>query len=89
VLLDDLVSLSAGGDRDAFARLFDTTVGRVRREVAARLPEGAHVDRVLENIYLELWQTAAGFRRIDRDPARWILRVAHTHVTAARLSLAA
>lgn len=88
-LIDDLVSLVAGGDREAFARLFDTTADRMHREVAARLPSHARIDSVLEGIYLEVWQTAPGFRRVEADAARWILGVADAHVAAARLSPAA
>lgn len=63
--LDDLLVATAGGDRAAFGALYDQTAARIFGLVRRLLVDPAQAEEVTQDVYLELWQTAARF-----DPSR-------------------
>ena len=67
----------AKGDDAAFARLYDETAPRVYGLVLRVLRDPAQSEEVTQEVYLEVWRTAARF-----DPARgsapgWLMTIAH------------
>ncbi|GGI44728.1 RNA polymerase sigma-70 factor (ECF subfamily) [Agromyces flavus] len=75
--LGELLVATAGGDRDAFSRFYDHTAARVHGLVRRVLVDPAQAEEVTQDVFLEVWQTAARF-----DPARgtavsWVLTLAH------------
>ncbi|WP_350348772.1 ECF RNA polymerase sigma factor SigK [Agromyces sp. G08B096] len=75
--LEELLVATAGGDRDAFSRLYDETAPRVFGLVRRLLVDAAQAEEVTQDVFLEAWQSAARF-----DPARgaavtWLLTLAH------------
>ena len=75
--LAQLLSRSALGDEAAFADLYDATAARVFGLVLRVLRSHAMAEEVTQEVYLQVWQTAARF-----DPARgsamsWLMTLAH------------
>ena len=80
---DDLLVLVARGDEAAFAALYDalgaTVFGMARRVIR----DPARAEEVAQEVFLQVWQTAARF-----DPARgsaksWVLTLAHRRAVDA------
>lgn len=72
-----LLGSIAAGDQDAFARLYDMLADRVFGLIVRVLVDRSHSEEVLQEVFLELWQSASRF-----DPARgqgrsWVLTIAH------------
>ena len=63
--LDDLLVATAGGDRAAFGALYDQSAARIFGLVRRIVVDPAQAEEVTQDVYLELWQTAARF-----DPSR-------------------
>jgi RNA polymerase sigma-70 factor (ECF subfamily) len=63
--LDDLLVATAGGDRAAFSALYDQSAARIFGLVRRLIVDPSQAEEVTQDVYLEIWQTAARF-----DPAR-------------------
>ncbi len=73
--------LAAGGDGEAFGRLFDAHHARVHRH-AARLAGSTHdAEDVLAAAFLELWRQRERVRVVDGSVLPWLL------VTTTNLAL--
>lgn len=75
--LAELLRLSARGDEQAFARLYDATAPRVHGLVLRVVRDPAQAEEVTQEVYLDIWRTAARF-----DPARgsafaWLMTIGH------------
>ena len=75
--LGELLVATAAGDRDAFSRFYDHMAARVHGLVRRVLVDAAQAEEVTQDVFLEVWQTAARL-----DPARgtavaWVLTLAH------------
>lgn len=75
--LTDLLLSTARGDQSAFARLYDLLAPRMFGLILRILVDRAHSEEVLQEVFLEVWQTSRAF-----DPARggartWALTLAH------------
>lgn len=74
---DDALARSAGGDRAAFAELYDLLSARVFGLILRVLVDRAQSEEVLQDVFLEAWQSAGSFDP-DRGSARtWLLTIAH------------
>ncbi|QIM19604.1 sigma-70 family RNA polymerase sigma factor [Leucobacter coleopterorum] len=74
---DVALAQSACGDRTAFAALYDMMSGRVFGLILRVLVDRSQSEEVLQEVFLEVWQSAASFDQ-DRGHARsWILTIAH------------
>ena len=67
----------AEGDQSAFAELYDMLSSRVFGLILRVLVNRSQSEEVLQEVFLEIWQTAARFAS-DRGRGRtWILTIAH------------
>lgn len=74
---DDLLVLTAEGNRDAFALFYDRSVRPVLGLVRRVVVDSAQAEEVTQDVFLEVWQNAGRY-----DPKRgralsWVLTTAH------------
>lgn len=74
---DEALALAAHGDQRAFADLYDLVSARVFGLILRVLIDRSQSEEVLQEVFLEAWQTATAFDP-DRGSARaWLLTIAH------------
>ena len=74
---EDLLLATAQGDQVAFAELYDRIAGLVYGIVRRVVRDPSQSDEVTQEIFVEVWRTAARFDP-DRGAAQsWILTMAH------------
>ena len=74
---DDALTRAATGDQSAFAELYDLLSRRVFGLILRILVDRSHSEEVLQEVFLEAWQSAASFDA-ERGHARsWLLTIAH------------
>jgi RNA polymerase sigma-70 factor (ECF subfamily) len=74
---DEALLRAARGDERAFARLYDMMSARVFGLILRVVVDRSQSEEVLQEVFLEAWQTAASFD-VDRGRARsWLLTIAH------------
>jgi RNA polymerase sigma-70 factor, ECF subfamily len=74
---EDLLQRVATGDRDAFAELYDRTAPRVFGLVKRLLRDHAQSEEVTQEIFLEVWQTAARYDPNRGGSMAWMLTMTH------------
>jgi RNA polymerase sigma-70 factor (ECF subfamily) len=72
-----LLERIGAGDRDAFAELYDLLSSRVFGLVLRVLVDRAQSEEVLQEIFLELWQSASRFSPKRGQGRTWVLTIAH------------
>jgi RNA polymerase sigma-70 factor (ECF subfamily) len=75
--LADLLRQSARGDEDAFARVYDVTAPRVHGLVLRVLRDPAQAEEVTQEVFLQVWRTAARFDETKGSALTWLLTLAH------------
>jgi RNA polymerase sigma-70 factor (ECF subfamily) len=73
----ELIQLVAGGDQGAFARLYDMLSPRVFGLILRVLVDRAQSEEVLQEVFLEVWQSAARFAPNKGQGRSWVLTMAH------------
>ncbi|WP_219084859.1 ECF RNA polymerase sigma factor SigK [Microbacterium resistens] len=73
----DLLVRIAADDRDAFAELYDLLSGRVFGLILRVVVNRAQSEEVLQEVFLEIWQSAARFAPNRGQGRSWILTIAH------------
>lgn len=74
---DDALLRAAHGDQRAFAELYDMMSARVFGLIVRVVVDRSQSEEVLQEVFLEAWQTATSFDT-DRGRARsWLLTIAH------------
>ncbi len=73
----DLLTLVAAGDQSAFARLYDMLSPRVFGLILRVLVDRSQSEEVLQEVFLEIWQSAARFAPNKGQGRSWILTIAH------------
>ncbi|MDT0180295.1 ECF RNA polymerase sigma factor SigK [Microbacterium sp. ARD31] len=73
----ELLTRVAAGDQRAFARLFDMISPRVFGLVLRVLVDRAQSEEVLQEVFLEVWQSASRFTPNRGQGRSWILTIAH------------
>ena len=76
-LASDLLERTADGDQAAFAELYDMLSSRVFGLILRVLVNRAQSEEVLQEVFLEIWQTAARFSAARGRGRTWILTIAH------------
>jgi RNA polymerase sigma-70 factor, ECF subfamily len=72
-----LLERVAGGDRQAFSDLYDEMAPRVLGLVKRLLRDHSQSEEVTQEIFLEIWQTAARFDPNKGGASTWILTMTH------------
>ena len=67
----------AGGDQGAFARLYDMLSARAFGLILRVLVDRAQSEEVLQEVFLEIWQSAARFAPDKGQGRSWILTITH------------
>jgi RNA polymerase sigma-70 factor (ECF subfamily) len=73
----DLLQLVADGDQAAFTRLYDMLSSRVFGLILRVLVDRAQSEEVLQEVFLEVWQSAARFTPNKGQGRSWVLTMAH------------
>jgi RNA polymerase sigma-70 factor, ECF subfamily len=67
----------ADGDQDAFAQLYDSLSPRVFGLIVRVLVDRAQSEEVLQEVFLEVWQSASRFAPNRGQGRTWVLTMAH------------
>lgn len=73
----ELLQRVAHGDQAAFARLYDMLSPRVFGLVLRVLVDRAQSEEVLQEVFLEVWQSASRFAPNRGQGRAWVLTIAH------------
>jgi len=73
----ELIVQTAAGDQAAFARLYDLLSPRVYGLILRVLVDRSQSEEVLQEVFLELWQSAARFAPNKGQGRSWVLTIAH------------
>ncbi|MDP3951053.1 ECF RNA polymerase sigma factor SigK [Microbacterium sp.] len=76
-LAADLLVRVAGGDQRAFADLYDLLSSRVFGLILRVLVNRSQSEEVLQEVFLEVWQSAGRFAPNKGQGRTWILTIAH------------
>lgn len=78
-----LIALIAGGDRGAFAELYDRRA-RIVYALARRVTgDAAHSEDVVQEVFLTVWRQAARFDSERGKPGTWLMMIAHRRAVDA------
>ncbi|WP_368497537.1 sigma-70 family RNA polymerase sigma factor [Herbiconiux sp. A18JL235] len=75
--LESLLGRVAVGDQQAFSELYDRTAPRVLGLVQRVLVDHAQSEEVTQEIFLEVWKSAARFEQAKGSAVSWMLTMAH------------
>ncbi|MFF2632680.1 ECF RNA polymerase sigma factor SigK [Microbacterium sp. NPDC058021] len=73
----DLLLRVATGDQGAFARLYDMLSPRAFGLILRVLVDRSQSEEVLQEVFLEVWQSAARFAPNKGQGRAWVLTIAH------------
>ena len=73
----ELLVRSAAGDQGAFARLYDMLSPLVFGLILRVLVDRSQSEEVLQEVFLEVWQSASRFAPNKGQGRSWILTIAH------------
>ncbi|MFD6419280.1 sigma-70 family RNA polymerase sigma factor [Streptomyces sp. NPDC060194] len=75
--LPALIGEVAKGDQDAFASLYDVVCSPVLGLVRSVLRDPAQSEEVAQEVFVEVWRTAARYRPERGGVMNWVLTLAH------------
>lgn len=75
--LDALLRQVARGDGAAFATVYDLTKARVYGLVTRVVRDPGYGEETTQEVYLEVWRTAAQYDPAKGSPLAWLLTIAH------------
>ncbi len=75
--LDALLRRVARRDADAFAAFYDRTRARVYGLVLRVLRDGGYSEETAQEVYLEVWRSAALYDSAKGSALTWVLTLAH------------
>jgi len=73
----ELIQRCADGDHSAFARLYDMLSSRAFGLILRVLVDRAQSEEVLQEVFLEVWQSASAFTPKKGQGRSWVLTIAH------------
>ncbi|WZH35628.1 MAG: ECF RNA polymerase sigma factor SigK [Microbacterium enclense] len=73
----DLIQRVATGDREAFAELYDALSARAFGLIVRVLVDRSQSEEVLQEVFLEVWQSAERFTPKRGQGRSWVLTIAH------------
>ncbi len=74
---DELLARVAEGDRQAFADFYDLVASRALGLVIRVLRDRAQAEEVVQEVFLEIWQTAPRYDASRGTALTWVLTMAH------------
>lgn len=74
---DDLLQRVASGDRGAFSDLYDATSSRLFGLIRRLIVDPAQSEEVMQDVYLEIWQTSTRFDQAKGSALSWMFTLAH------------
>jgi RNA polymerase sigma-70 factor (ECF subfamily) len=74
---EELVSAVARGDERAFERFYDRLAAPVTGMVRSVVRDRAQSEEVVQEVFVQLWQTAPGYRQDRGGVHAWAMTVAH------------
>ncbi|MFL6062130.1 MAG: ECF RNA polymerase sigma factor SigK [Marmoricola sp.] len=75
--LAELLRASARGDEQAFAELYDATSARVHGLVLRVVRDPAQSEEVTQEVFLQVWRTAARYDEAKGSALSWLMTLAH------------
>lgn len=72
-----LLAAIAGGDQTAFAQLYDMLSPRMFGLIRRVLVDPSQSEEVLQEVFLEIWQSASRFAPNKGQGRSWVLTIAH------------
>lgn len=75
--IGDLLQRVADGDQGSFARVYDMLSPRVFGLILRVLVDRAQSEEVLQEVFLEVWQSASRFVPNKGQGRSWVLTIAH------------
>jgi RNA polymerase sigma-70 factor (ECF subfamily) len=75
--LDALLRQVARGDGAAFATVYDLTKARVYGLVTRVVRDPGYGEETTQEVYLEVWRSAAQYDPAKGSPLAWLLTIAH------------
>jgi RNA polymerase sigma-70 factor (ECF subfamily) len=76
--LGDLLVLVARGDADAYAAVYDRTVGQVLGIVLSVVRDPAQSEEVAQEVLLDVWRSASRFDPERGSAVAWVMTLAHS-----------
>lgn len=73
----ELLTRCAAGDQAAFAQVYDMLSSRVFGLILRVLVDRAQSEEVLQEVFLEVWQSASTFAPKKGQGRSWVLTIAH------------
>jgi RNA polymerase sigma factor (sigma-70 family) len=74
--LAQLLARAGLGDRQAFARLYDRTSGHLLAVLLRIQRDRAQAEDLLQEVYVSVWKSAAGFDAARSQPLTWLTHIA-------------
>ena len=74
--LDGLLPLIAGGDRQAFGRLYDLTSNKLFAVVRCVLKKPELAEEALQEAFMKIWQRASSYEVGSLRPMAWLAAIA-------------
>ena len=75
-----LIQFSQQGDRDAFARLYDTYLARIHRYIYFRVVDHELAEDITSLVFLRGWEKLRSYQPGKSPFAAWLYRIAHNAV---------
>ncbi len=81
----DVFSLGriAAGDAEAFEEMFDRRAPAVLGFLVGALGERVMAEKVLEDVFRDVWTLAGRYRAGEESPLRWMLSLARSRAAAS------
>ena len=77
VRLSELIELSAAGQQEAFAELYDLTATRIHGVALRVLRSADHAAEVTQEVFVEVWRQAARYSAEKGSVMAWMTTMAH------------
>ena len=75
--LGELLARVARGDHEAYAAIYDRTVGQVLGMVRAVVRDPAQSEEVTQEVLLDVWRSASRFNPELGSAGSWVMTLAH------------